>query len=206
MESGYLKAQLVGAHAERRAKIESGEITVVGVNKFTETEPNPLTADLDAAIQTVDPAVEQHAVAALKEWREQRDNAAVEAALARLRQEAVTEANLMDATLECVRAGATTGEWAGVLREVFGEFRAPTGVCGVGTGTDRRPRTWPCCAARWIRPLRSSAAGCGCSSASPAWTATPTAPSRSRCGPATPGSRSCTRASGSRRRRSPRRR
>jgi (2R)-ethylmalonyl-CoA mutase len=134
VESGYLKAQLVGAHAERRAKIESGEITVVGVNKFTETEPNPLTADLGAAIQTVDPAVEQHAVAALKEWKEQRDGAAVEAALARLRQQAATEANLMDATLECVRAGVTTGEWTGVLREVFGEFRAPTGVSG-STGT-----------------------------------------------------------------------
>ncbi|WP_370374273.1 protein meaA [Catenulispora sp. GP43] len=134
VESGYLKAQLVGAHAERRAKIESGEMTVVGVNKFTETEPNPLTADLDAAIQTVDPAVEQHAVAALKEWKEQRDGAAVDAALARLRREAGTEANLMDATLECVRAGVTTGEWTGVLREVFGEFRAPTGVSG-STGT-----------------------------------------------------------------------
>jgi (2R)-ethylmalonyl-CoA mutase len=134
VESGYLKAQLVGAHAERRAKIESGEITVVGVNKFTETEPNPLTADLDAAIQTVDPAVEQHAVAALKEWKAQRDGAAVDAALARLRQEAATDANLMEATLACVRAGATTGEWTGVLREVFGEFRAPTGVSGsVGT-------------------------------------------------------------------------
>ncbi|WP_370351974.1 protein meaA [Catenulispora sp. EB89] len=134
VESGYLKAQLVGAHAERRAKIESGEMVVVGVNKFTETEPNPLTADLDAAIQTVDPAVEQHAVAALKEWKAQRDGAAVDAALARLRQEAATDVNLMDATLECVRAGVTTGEWTGVLREVFGEFRAPTGVSGsVGT-------------------------------------------------------------------------
>ena len=134
VESGYLKAQLVGAHAERRAKIESGEMTVVGVNKFTETEPSPLTADLDAAIQTVDPAVEQHAVAALKEWKEQRDGAAVDAALDRLRREAATDANLMDATLECVRAGVTTGEWTGVLREVFGEFRAPTGVSG-STGT-----------------------------------------------------------------------
>ncbi|WP_438939802.1 protein meaA [Catenulispora rubra] len=134
VESGYLKAQLVGAHAERRAKIESGEMVVVGVNKFTETEPNPLTADLDAAIQTVDPAVEQQAVAALKEWKAQRDGAAVDAALARLRQEAATDANLMDATLACVRAGVTTGEWTGVLREVFGEFRAPTGVSGsVGT-------------------------------------------------------------------------
>jgi (2R)-ethylmalonyl-CoA mutase len=134
VESGYLKAQLVGAHAERRGKIESGEMIVVGVNRFTETEPNPLTADLDAAIQTVDPAVEAEAVASLAKWRASRDDAAVDAALARLRTDANTETNLMDATLQCVRAGVTTGEWTGVLREVFGEFRAPTGVTG-STGT-----------------------------------------------------------------------
>ena len=130
VESGYLKAQLVGAHAERRARIESGELIVVGVNKFTETEPNPLTADLDAAIQTVDPAVEQEAVRSLAAWKAGRDQAGVDAALDRLRREAGTDANLMDATLACVRAGVTTGEWTGVLREVFGEFRAPTGVSG----------------------------------------------------------------------------
>ncbi|NUR58018.1 MAG: protein meaA [Catenulispora sp.] len=130
VESGYLKAQLVGAHAERRARIESGELIVVGVNKFTETEPNPLTADLDAAIQTVDPAVQAAAVRSLAAWKAGRDQAGVDAALDRLRQEAATEANLMDATLACVRAGVTTGEWTGVLREVFGEFRAPTGVSG----------------------------------------------------------------------------
>ncbi len=134
VESGYLKAQLVAAHAERRARIESGEIVVVGVNKFAETEPNPLTADLDAAIQTVDPAVEAQAVQSLKEWKAARDASAVKAALDRLRQEAATPANLMDATLACVRAGVTTGEWTGVLREVFGEFRAPTGV-SAATGT-----------------------------------------------------------------------
>ncbi|MFD0638073.1 methylmalonyl-CoA mutase family protein [Catenulispora yoronensis] len=134
VESGYLKAQLVGAHAERRARIESGELVVVGVNKFTETEPNPLTADLDAAIQTVDPAVESEAVRSLRAWKDGRDPAAAGAALDRLRQQAATPANLMDATLACVRAGVTTGEWTGVLREVFGEFRAPTGVSGsVGT-------------------------------------------------------------------------
>jgi (2R)-ethylmalonyl-CoA mutase len=130
VESGYLKAQLVGSHAERRAKIESGELVVVGVNKFLETEPNPLTADLDAAIQTVDPAVEQEAVAALAVWHAGRDADAVSTALERLRAEAQTSANLMAATLQCVRAGVTTGEWTGILREVFGEFRAPTGVSG----------------------------------------------------------------------------
>ena len=107
---------------------------VVGVNKYVETEPNPLTADLDAAIQTVDPAVEQEAVTALAAWRASRDAEAVAAALTRLRADARTDKNLMDATLQCVRAGVTTGEWTGVLREEFGEFRAPTGVSGA-TGT-----------------------------------------------------------------------
>jgi ethylmalonyl-CoA mutase len=135
VESGYLKSQLVSAHAERRARIEAGEQIVVGVNAYQETEPNPLTADLDAAIQSVDPAVELQAAEALKKWRAERDNAAVDAALARLRKDAAdAAANLMPATLECARAGATTGEWAGALREVFGEFRAPTGVSGAAVG------------------------------------------------------------------------
>jgi (2R)-ethylmalonyl-CoA mutase len=129
VESGYLKSQLVAKHALRRARIESGEQIVVGVNAYTETEPNPLIADLDAAIQTVDPKVEQQAVSALADWREKRDAQAVDAALARLRADAATESvNLMSATLDCARAGVTTGEWAGALREVFGEFRAPTGI------------------------------------------------------------------------------
>lgn len=136
VESGYLKAQLVSAHAERRARIESGEQIVVGVNAFKETEPNPLTADLDAAIQTVDAAVEQEAAEALTRWRAARDAAAVDAALARLREDAADQGtNLMPATLECARAGVTTGEWAGALREVFGEFRAPTGVAAASVGT-----------------------------------------------------------------------
>ena len=136
VESGYLKSQLVGKHAERRARIEAGEQIVVGVNKFQETEPNPLTADLEAAIQTVDPAVEQAAAQALERWRAARDNAAVDAALTRLRKDAAdATVNLMPATLECARAGATTGEWAGALREVFGEFRAPTGVAAAAVGS-----------------------------------------------------------------------
>jgi (2R)-ethylmalonyl-CoA mutase len=135
VESGYLKAQLVSAHAERRARIEAGEQIVVGVNKYQETEPNPLTEDLDAAIQTVDPRVEQEAAEALERWRAGRDNAAVDAALARLREDAAEQkANLMPATLECARVGVTTGEWAAALRGVFGEFRAPTGVAAAAVG------------------------------------------------------------------------
>ncbi len=131
VESGYMKQQLVSSHAQKRAKIESGEHIVVGLNKFVTTAENPLLADLDTAIQTVDPAVEQHAVAAIKKWRANRDAAAVDAAVAALRETAKTEVNLMEATLVCARVGVTTGEWAGALREVFGEYRAPTGVAGV---------------------------------------------------------------------------
>jgi (2R)-ethylmalonyl-CoA mutase len=131
VESGYMKQQLVSSHAARRARIESGEEVAVGVNRFQTTEPNPLLADLDAAIQTVDPAVEAQAIERLAAWKAARDTGAAERALDRLREAAKTDENLMAASLECARAGVTTGEWAGALREVFGEYRAPTGVTGV---------------------------------------------------------------------------
>ncbi len=130
VESGYMKQQLVSSHAARRAAIENGEEIVVGVNRFETTEPSPLTADLDAAIQAADPEAERAAVAGLEDWRAQRDQAEVDRALEALAAAAKTETNLMHATLVAARAGATTGEWAGTLREVFGEFRAPTGVSG----------------------------------------------------------------------------
>ncbi|MFC8506606.1 protein meaA [Streptomyces sp. NPDC057411] len=141
VESGYLKAQLVSSHAERRARIESGEEKIIGVNIFETTEPNPLTADLDTAIQTVDPAVEARVVSAVARWRAERQESTdrqgggdpfvfptTQQALDQLKEAAKGTGNLMEATLECARAGVTTGEWAGALREVFGEFRAPTGV------------------------------------------------------------------------------
>ncbi|NGO67245.1 protein meaA [Streptomyces boncukensis] len=143
VESGYLKSQLVASHAERRSRIESGEETIVGVNAYESTEPSPLTADLDTAIMTVDPAGETAVVTAVQEWRETRDapfwregarepglHPSAAQALRQLKEAAGTDANLMEATLECARTGVTTGEWAGALREVFGEFRAPTGVGG----------------------------------------------------------------------------
>ena len=130
VESGYMKQELVSAHAARRGRIESGEDVVVGVNRFQTTEPSPLTADLDAAIQTADPEAEKQAIASVAAWKAERDEDRVRAALAVLAEDAKTGANLMTATLEAARAGATTGEWAGTLREVFGEFRAPTGVSG----------------------------------------------------------------------------
>ncbi|MYV45329.1 protein meaA [Streptomyces sp. SID2888] len=133
VESGYLKSQLVASHAERRARIESGQEKIVGVNVFETTEPNPLTADLDTAIQTVDPAVEERVVEALRNWRDTRYQPPFNhprpcKALERLKEAAKGTENLMEATLDCARAGVTTGEWAGALREVFGEYRAPTGV------------------------------------------------------------------------------
>ncbi|SDG72653.1 protein meaA [Klenkia brasiliensis] len=134
VESGYMKGQLVASLAERRRRMESGEDVVVGVNRFESTEPNPLTADLDTAIQTVDPAVEAAAQEALRAWRADRDDAAVAQALDELRRVAGTDENLVAATLACVRVGVTTGEWAGALREVFGEYRAPTGVSAAATG------------------------------------------------------------------------
>ncbi|MFC4021732.1 protein meaA [Micromonospora sp. GCM10011542] len=137
VETGYLKSALVASLAERRRRMESGADVVVGVNRFTETEPSPLTAAGAEAVEQVDPAVEAAAVTSVREWRAGRDSASVDAALARLRADAATSANLMTATLECVRAGVTTGEWAGALRQVFGEYRAPTGLTGgAGTGGD----------------------------------------------------------------------
>ncbi|MEU0266080.1 protein meaA [Nocardioides sp. NPDC006303] len=130
VDTGYMKSELVSSHARRRAAIESGEEIIVGVNKFTTTEPSPLTADLDAAIMVADPRAEEAAKASLEAWKAERDETAVSEALAALAAAAKTDANLMEATLAAARAGATTGEWAGTLREVFGEFRAPTGVSG----------------------------------------------------------------------------
>src|SRR5882757_3349545 len=134
VESGYLKSALVSSLAARRRRIESGEDVVVGVNRYTESEPNPLLADLDGAIQTVDPAVEAAAVEAVQAWRAGRDRHHVEEALNALRDAAKTDANLMEASLACARVGVTTGEWAGVLREVFGEYRPPTGVSDASGG------------------------------------------------------------------------
>ena len=130
VESGYMKQALVASHAARRARIESGQDKVVGVNCFESTDQSPLTADLDAATQSADPRAELAAVQSLLAWRSQRDEQGAEEALARLAEAAKTGTNLMDATMAAARAGATTGEWAGTLREVFGEFRAPTGVTG----------------------------------------------------------------------------
>ncbi|MGI8901990.1 MAG: methylmalonyl-CoA mutase family protein, partial [Nocardioides sp.] len=127
VESGYMKQALVSSHAARRGRIESGQELVVGVNIYQSTEPSPLTADLDAVIQTADPEAERSAVAGLARWREQRGRAEVDDALQRLAADARCSANLMDATLAAVRAGVTTGEWAGALRESSGSSAPPPG-------------------------------------------------------------------------------
>jgi (2R)-ethylmalonyl-CoA mutase len=134
VETGYMKGQLVRSLAARRARIETGEETVVGVNAFTSTEPNPLTADAELSIQSVDPAVEAAARDNVTAWRAARDSSGAQSALAELRDAAKTTANLMPVTVACARAGVTTGEWAGVLREVFGEYRAPTGISAAQPG------------------------------------------------------------------------
>jgi (2R)-ethylmalonyl-CoA mutase len=124
----YMKASLVESHRERIARIEAGEQVVVGINRYTETEPSPLTEDAEGGILVVDPAVEAEARTALDEWRSERDEGAVRSALDQLARVAAGEENIMPATLAAARAGATTGEWAHALREAFGSYRAPTGV------------------------------------------------------------------------------
>jgi ethylmalonyl-CoA mutase len=129
-----LKGRLVRSHAERVRHIEDGELTVVGVNRFMGSEPSPL-ADAEEAILRVDPAVEAEMIAAVQEWRSSRDDDAVKRSLDELRRVAGTSDNVIPATIDLAHAGGTTGEWAGVLREVFGEYRAPTGVAAaVGAG------------------------------------------------------------------------
>ena len=130
----YMKSALVDSHRERIRRIEAGEQVVVGVNRYTEAERSPLLDGGDGGILTVDAAVEAQQREAVERWRAERDQAAVDAALAALREAAAGEANIMEATLAAARAGATTGEWSGALREAFGEFRAPTGVGEAAAG------------------------------------------------------------------------
>jgi (2R)-ethylmalonyl-CoA mutase len=123
----------VDSHRERIRRIEHGEQIVVGLNKFTETNPSPLI-DEEGGIMTVDPEVETQQREAVVAWREQRDAAVVESALEELRRVAASDENVMEATIAAAKAGVTTGEWAAALREAFGEFRAPTGVGEAAAG------------------------------------------------------------------------
>jgi (2R)-ethylmalonyl-CoA mutase len=140
VETSYMKQKLVESNARRLEAIERGEHVVVGVNKFVETEPSPLAAGTEA-ILTVSQQVETEQVERLKAWRERRDARAAASALAALKAAAQEGRNIMPTSIECAKAGVTTGEWGAALREVFGEYRAPTGVAGAaahpGDGLDR---------------------------------------------------------------------
>jgi len=166
VESGYIKQKLVESNAARLRAIENGDQVVVGVNKYIEGAPSPLTENLDDAILSVDPEVDKNQRDALGRWKLERDNAAAEKALAELRRVANAGENMMTASIAAAHAGVTTGEWANTLREVWGEYRAPTGVAGA--------------------TVKTSGSG-------PASTATRTARSKSPSRRAMSGSTSCTR-------------
>jgi (2R)-ethylmalonyl-CoA mutase len=127
VEQGYMKHQLVESNTRRLEAIERGEQTVVGVNRFVESEPSPLAGAADAIV-TVSPQAEVEQIERLKAWRSTRDQKAVAAALKELRAAARENRNIMPASIDCAKAGVTTGEWGFALRESFGEYRAPTGV------------------------------------------------------------------------------
>ena len=128
IESGYVKRELVVSHTRRMRDIESGELKIVGVNCYRETAESPLTTGTDSGIMKVDVQAEREQIAALQAFRASRDPSAVDNALAQLRAAAVSGDNIMPSSIACARAGVTTGEWSEVLREVFGEYRAPTGI------------------------------------------------------------------------------
>ncbi len=128
VESGYMKGELVKSNSARIKAIEDGRETVVGVNAFETTEPSPLSGGDGPSILTVPEHVEQEQIERLKAWRKQRDAAVVEAALADLKAAALEGRNIMEPSIACAKAGVTTGEWGQTLRDVFGQYRAPTGV------------------------------------------------------------------------------
>ena len=128
VETGYMKQALVASNTLRIREIESGRQSIIGVNAFTESEPSPLAETGDDAILTVPDHIEFEQIEKLKQWRRDRDLAAVEKALDELKMAAKEQRNIMEPSIACARAGVTTGEWGAALREIFGEYRAPTGV------------------------------------------------------------------------------
>ncbi|HHW75504.1 MAG TPA: protein meaA [Xanthomonadaceae bacterium] len=128
IESGYVKRQLVASHTERMRAIERGDLKIVGLNCYKETEESPLTGGKDSGILKVDPRAEREQIERLNAFRAKRNNAEVKAALANLAETARSGANIMPASILCAHAGVTTGEWSQTLRDIFGEYRAPTGI------------------------------------------------------------------------------
>ncbi|MEW5704309.1 MAG: protein meaA [Pseudomonadota bacterium] len=138
IESGYMKRRMVESNSRRIAAVESGERVVVGVNRYEETAPSPLTADQDGGYLRPDPRAEEAQIARLRSWRKNREEVCVAKALAALQAAAAAGQNIMEPSIACAHAGVTTGEWAGALRGIFGEYRAPTGVQGA-VGHARKP-------------------------------------------------------------------
>ena len=130
VEAGYMKQRLVDSNARRLRRIEAGEQCVVGVNRWTESEPSPLTSDMDNAILKIDVSAEREQIERLEAFRAKRNKDDVEAALQALRDSATSGSNIMESSIAAASTGLTTGEWSQVLRDVFGEYRAPTGVGG----------------------------------------------------------------------------
>jgi (2R)-ethylmalonyl-CoA mutase len=128
IESGYVKRQLVTSHTERMRAIERGDLKIVGLNCYKETEESPLTGGKDSGIMKVDPRAEREQIERLNAFRAKRNNTEVKAALANLAETARGGANIMPASILCAHAGVTTGEWSQTLRDIFGEYRAPTGI------------------------------------------------------------------------------
>ncbi len=128
VESSYMKQALVDSNSRRVQRIERGEQKIVGVNAWVESEPSPLTADIDGAIMRVDPAAEREQIERLVAHRAARNQADADAALRALADAAVNGDNIMLSSIRAAHAGVTTGEWANTLRRTFGEYRAPTGV------------------------------------------------------------------------------
>ena len=134
LENGYMKRNLVQSNAKRLREIETEKRIVVGVNKFLEGEPSPLTENMTQSFLTVDDAAETDQIRSLQRFRESRDQNQVTSALEYLKEAILAEENIMNASIKCAEAGVTTGEWADTLRDVFGEYRAPTGISGVLMG------------------------------------------------------------------------
>ena len=128
IETGYVKRELVASHTERMRAIERGDLKIIGVNCFQETAESPLTTGSDSGIMTVDAQAERDQIESLRAFRAQRNQTEVDSALAALRDAAVNGDNIMPTSIRCAGAGVTTGEWSEVLRRVFGEYRAPTGI------------------------------------------------------------------------------
>src|SRR5262245_39084756 len=133
-----MKGCLVASNSERLRRIASGEQIVVGVNRWTETGPSPLAAAGDT-VEVIDPGIEAEQIARLEAWRRARDGAAVAKTLAELQRAAGEGRNIMEPSIACAKAGVTTGEWGQTLRQVFGEYRAPTGIGRAVTTADANP-------------------------------------------------------------------